>query len=214
VAALSGTAALATVGLNARAIGQVFHRTFLELPADAILLDMGRALLAALHDAGAVSAGLEDEWVRIVETEGGDYEVFLAADEAHLTDAIHPADGIEPQDLDTFSRAYRQMLGPLGDARYLIERDSSSLRNLVYRPLWAAVRAALGQNQDLKAYHRVPDVLASRRERAEALARHWQKYVGGGRLVYTRTAEGRRILLEARAQRRSPIHQMAFEIWQ
>jgi hypothetical protein len=67
--------------------------------------------------------------------------------------------------------------------------------------------------EDLQAYHRVPDVLAIRRERAEALAHYWQRYVGGGRLVYTRNDEGRRILLEARAQQRVRLRQMAFEVW-
>jgi hypothetical protein len=104
------------------------------------------------------------------------------------------------------------MMGPLGDARYLVERDSTVLRNLMYRPLWALVRKVLNL-EDPKAYHRVPDVLASRRERAESLACHWQHYVGGGRLVYTRSDEGRHILLQARAQQRQQIRQMAFEIW-
>ena len=110
------------------------------------------------------------------------------------------ADGQLPEDSDTFARAYRQMLGPLGDARYLIERDSTSLRNPAYRAVVAGAQERCAWMRDLKAYHRVPDVLASRRERAETLARHWQHYVGGGRLVYTRTAEGRRILLQARAE--------------
>jgi hypothetical protein len=101
----------------------------------------------------------------------------------------------------------------LGDARYLIERDGSSLRNPVYRATWLLVRKALGLEEDLKAYHRVPDILASRRERAETLARYWHRYVGGGRLVYSRNDEGHRILLQARAQQHSPIRQMAFEVW-
>lgn len=67
--------------------------------------------------------------------------------------------------------------------------------------------------EDPKAYHWVPDALASHRERAEALARHWQRLLGGGELVYIRTDEGRRLLLQARAQRRRPFWQMAFEIW-
>ena len=54
------------MGVNAPRAWRVFRRTFLELPADAILLDMGRALLAALRDAGAVSADLDDECVRVV----------------------------------------------------------------------------------------------------------------------------------------------------
>jgi superfamily II DNA or RNA helicase len=196
---LTALATLGAVGLNSVGIWQVFRGSFLELPADAILLDMGRALLAALRDAGLVSPHLNDNYVRVVETEGGGYEVFV--------------DYASPEDSDTFSRAFRQMMGPLGDARYLIERDSSTLRNLVYRPLWLLVRTALGLGEDLRAYHRVPDVLATRRERAEALAHYWQQYVGGGRLVYTRSDEGRRVLLQARAQQRRRIRQMAFEIW-
>jgi superfamily II DNA or RNA helicase len=199
VAGLTGTAAAATVAVNAHRMAQVFRRAFLELPAGAILLDMGRALLAALRDAGAVSADLDVECVRAVETASGGYEVFV--------------EDATPEDSDTFARAYRQMLGPLGDARYLIERDSTSLRNPAYRASWALVRKALRLDEDLKAYHRVPDALASRRELAEALAEHWQRYVGGGRLVYTRNPEGQRILLAARADGRAPIRQMAFELW-
>ncbi|MFN2226262.1 MAG: hypothetical protein ACK2UY_08145, partial [Anaerolineae bacterium] len=197
--ALTAVALAATLALNAAGMWRVFKATFLELPADAVLLDMGRALLAALRDAGLVSSHLSQNYVRAVETEGGGYEVMV--------------DYASPEDSHTFAAAYRQMMGPLGDARYLIERDSTTLRNLVYRPLWLLVRALLGLDEDLRAYHRVPDPLATRRERAERLARHWQRYVGGGRLVYTRTDEGRRILLQARAEQRHRIRQMAFEIW-
>ncbi len=174
--------------VNARAIWRVFKKSFLELPADAVLLDIGRALLAALRDAGLVSRSLDGKYVRVVETPGSGLQVFV--------------DYASPEDSDIFARAYRELMGPIGDARYLIERDSTSLRTLIYRPLWRLVRGVLGLGEDLRAYHRVPDVLATRRERAEALARHWQRYVGGGRLIYTRTAEGRRILLEARGRRR------------
>jgi hypothetical protein len=197
---LSGTAAAAAVVVNARRIWQAFHSTFIELPADAVLLDMGWALLAALRHAGMLEAKPTEGWVRAVEMPAGGYEVFL--------------DQATPEDSATFAQAFRQMLGPLGDARYLIERDSTSLRNLVYRPLWLLVRKALGLEEDLKAYHRVPDVLASRRERAETLAHYWQHYVGGGRLIYTRTEGGRRILLKARAQQRGQIRRTALEIWQ
>ena len=122
-------------------------------------------------------------------------------------------DYASPEDSDTFARSYRELMGPLGDARYIIERDSTSLRNLIYRPLWFFVRMLIGGGKELRAYHRVPAVLATRKERALSLARYWKRYVGGGRLIYTRTAEGRRILLQARAQKRRKIRQMAFEIW-
>ena len=198
-AALGGAAALTTLGVNGYGLWQVFRRAFLELPADAVLGDMGRALLAALRDVGLIGGDVEDGQVRVVEMEGGYYQVSLV--------------GAAPEESDAFARAYQQLLGPLGEARYLIERDGASLRNWAYRPLWFLVRKALRLEEDLKAYHRVPDPLASRRERAEALARYWRRYVGGGRLIYTRTVEGRRLLLAARAQRRPPLRQMAFEVW-
>jgi hypothetical protein len=155
--------------------------------------------LAFERDAGAVSRNLNENYVRVVETYEGGCEVFV--------------DYASPEDSDTFSRAYRELLGPLGNARYIIKRDSTSLRNPIYRSLWLLVRTVLSLGKDLHAYHPVPAVLASRKERAEALARYWKRYVGGGHLVYTRTGEGRRILLQARAQRRKRIRQMAFEIW-
>ncbi len=189
---------VAGIGLNLRGIWRVFRRAFLELPADDILLDIGRALMAALRDAGVISHNLNENYVRVVATPEGGYQVFL--------------DYASPEDSDVFSVAYQQLLGPLADARYLIERDSGSIRNPLYRSLWLGVRTAVGIT-DNRAYHRVPDVLASRKKRAEALARHWRRTVGGGRLIYTRHAEGRQILLEARSQQHGRVRQMAFELW-
>ena len=199
LASVAALGAVVSVVANAKRIWRVFKTSFLELPADAVLLDIGRALLAALRDAGLVSLSLDDKYVRVAETMDGGFRVFL--------------DYASPGDSDIFARAYREILGPVGDARYLIERDSTSLRGIVYRPLWLAVMAVLGLGDDLRAYHRVPDVLASRRELADSLAEHWCRYVGGGRLVYTRNAEGRGILLEARGRRRRHPRQMAFEFW-
>jgi len=187
------------VAINGGHIWQVFQRTFREVPAGAILRDMGRALLAALQAAGLVSTDLDDDQVQVAQILAESYEVFL--------------DKASPEDSSILSMAYQQVLGPLGDARYLVERDSTTLRNPLYRPLWLLLRTLLRLEPDLKGYHRVPDVLATRRELAETLARPWQHYVGGGQLVYTHTDEGQRILLQARAQPRRPIRQMAFEIW-
>lgn len=190
---------VAAVGLNVRQMWRVFRRAFLEMPADDVLLDLGRALLAALRQAGLVSAHLNENYVRVAITEDGGFQVFL--------------DYASPEDSDTFAQAYRQLLGPLGDARYLIQRDSGSMRHPLYRLLWVAVRTALNLKDASVAYHRVPDILATRKERAEALAAHWRRFVGGGKLIYTRSAEGRRILLNARSRQRGQIRQLPFALW-
>ena len=201
VAALPlGAAGVGALALNTRAIWRLFQASFVELPVDAVLLDIGRALLAGLRDAGLVERELPADAVRLEFQAGGGLQVFL--------------EGASPADSACFARALQELLGPLGDARYLIERDSSSLRNPLYQGVWHLARRGVGlDKQNNKAYHRVPSVLATRREHAEQLARYWRKNVGGGRLIYTRTAEGRQILLQARAERPDAIQQLAFELW-
>lgn len=190
---------ITAVLLNLRGMWRVYQQAFLQLPADDILFDIGRSLVVSLSQSGVISRSLNESYVRIVETEAGGYEVFL--------------DYASPEDANVFAQAFQELLGPIGDARYLLERDSSSLRNPLFRMVWVLVRTTLLRDPDPKVYHRVPEVLASRKERAEALAAAWGRFVGGGRLVFTRTTEGRRILLEARGQQRRQIKQMAFEVW-
>ena len=84
-------------------------------------------------------------------------------------------------DQSLFADALAQLLGPVVNPRYLITRSSD------------AVGAALD-------YHAVPHVLASKRERAEALHEAWRRHVGEGDLIYTRREGGRALLLAARAR--------------
>jgi len=82
------------------------------------------------------------------------------------------------------------------------------------RYIWILFRPFFHRFEDYPpAYHPVPDVLANRKENAETFSRYWQRHVGGGTFVYTRTAEGRRMLLGARAQRRPEPRDPAFEVW-
>jgi hypothetical protein len=78
-----------------------------------------------------------------------------------------------------FLRALRDVLGPLENPRYLLAR----------RKTWRIFR---------EDYFAVPEILARKKEFAEHFARRWSKLVGPIQLVYTRTPEGRRLLLRAR----------------
>ena len=81
-----------------------------------------------------------------------------------------------------FSSAMQELLDPIANPRYLLVRRS---------PLWRGMR---------EDYHCVPRLIGRRKEHAELLARMWRKHVGGSELVYTRSAEGRRVLLRARGR--------------
>jgi len=79
----------------------------------------------------------------------------------------------------TFLRALRETLGPIGNPRYLLAR----------RTIWRVFR---------EDYFAVPDVLARKKEFAELFAQRWKRLVGPMQLVFTRTPEGRKLLLRAR----------------
>lgn len=79
-------------------------------------------------------------------------------------------------------QAISDVLGPVGNPRYLLVRTS---------------RLGWRTRTD---YHPVPAAIGARKEWAETFARLWSNRVGSSELVFTRTAEGRRTLLRARAK--------------
>ena len=79
-------------------------------------------------------------------------------------------------------QAIAEILGPVQNPRYLLVRSS-----------WMGPRKRID-------FHAVPTVLGARKEHAERFAALWESRVGSSKLVFTRTAEGRRLLLKARAR--------------
>ncbi|MEM8531926.1 MAG: DEAD/DEAH box helicase family protein [Chloroflexota bacterium] len=191
---------LVVIGINARGAYQIGRTLLLEQPPDAILLDVGRALLASLKETGLVSRNLQPDYVRVIEQTDNSYQVLL--------------DYASPEDATTFVTAYRQIFAPVRDQRYLVMRDDTRLPHVTFQSVWVVVHQWFQQTSLYKpAYHPVPDVLATRRERADAFAQYWKHYVGGGKLVFTRSETGRQVLLEARSQQRPKAPSLAFEIW-
>jgi superfamily II DNA or RNA helicase len=80
-----------------------------------------------------------------------------------------------------FLEAIQELLGPIENPRYVLVRKT---------PLGWLMR---------KDYHTVPKALGKNKEWAEYFRKMWSAYVGPTELVYTRTPEGRRFLLKARA---------------
>ena len=79
-----------------------------------------------------------------------------------------------------FLDSMQEILGPIGNPRYLMVRKT---------PLGRWLR---------KDYHTVPQILGKNKDLAEYFRKMWTKYVGATKLVYTRNLEGRKILLKAR----------------
>jgi len=76
--------------------------------------------------------------------------------------------------------AIAELLGPVGNPRYVLVRRSS---------LAGLARAD---------YHAVPAIIGGHKDHAEAFAKIWRQNIGGSDLVFTRNADGRQTLLRVR----------------
>jgi hypothetical protein len=92
-----------------------------------------------------------------------------------------------------FLDALQEVLGPIENPRYVLVRKS--LLGWLVRRDYHTVPVALGRNKDLAEYFR----------------KMWSRHVGPTELVYTRTPEGRRFLLKARARSMSQAFQRRAE---
>jgi hypothetical protein len=88
-----------------------------------------------------------------------------------------------------FLDALQEILAPIENPRYLLVRKTLLGRFL------------------RKDYHVVPRELARRKQYALYFLKMWSRYVGPAHLVYTRTIEGRTLLLKARANALSTAFQ-------
>ena len=77
-----------------------------------------------------------------------------------------------------FADSLNELLGPVKSPRYLLTRQE-------------------GTKVD---YHAVPALLGARKQSTNLLYAAWLKRVSPGELIYTRQADGRKLLLKARAR--------------
>ena len=162
---LASAATIAMLPKLVRAARLCFRNGSLERS----LGQVGRVLLDGLHAAGAL--GDADHFaasLRIVRDASGQVELTV--------------DGISRAGERMVMAALAELLGPVQNPRYLLERRS-----------WIGPITR-------RDYHAVPAIIARHRDSAEAFHRLWKAHVGSSRLVFTRTTEGRLILLRARAR--------------
>ncbi|MBX2846293.1 MAG: DEAD/DEAH box helicase family protein [Saprospiraceae bacterium] len=99
----------------------------------------------------------------------------------------------------SFIAALKEIVDPISNPRYVIIRKSTFLQFI-----------------DQRDYHAVPEVLGRNKAIAEFFSEQWEKTVGPCELIFTRSVEGRKLLLKSRIQSLSaqfePVSQHA-SIW-
>lgn len=178
--ALRTIPSFATVGMAAMAIaGAVTIATLPRLAKAARLAWRNGSLEGSLREVTlATLRALADAGV-IRQDELGTAEIELRTSFDGRKDII--LTGVSRACERHVMQAVADILSPVQNPRYILLR-----------------RSRFGPKRRID-YHAVPAALAARKEDAERFAAWWRAGVGSSDLVFTRTAEGRRLLLRARA---------------
>lgn len=83
----------------------------------------------------------------------------------------------------TFINALQEIINPVENPRYVIIRKNRFMVFIMQ-----------------KDYHAVPDILGRNKKLAQYFKNQWKRFVGACDLIYTRTIEGRKLLLKSRVK--------------
>ncbi len=145
------------------------------------LRQVGIALIESLSGARALPRPPEAYDVVVEESPDGRHTI-----------ALRRATRVEER---IFLDALGEVLGPIGNPRYIIRRNS-----------WLFWRRRAD-------YHAVPAILGDRKRDAEWFASCWREHVGSATLIYTRTGEHRKALLRARSGSFAAGFQRSVDRW-
>ena len=178
-----------------------FVAAFIELPIDSYVLDMAKSVLSALRESELIDRKLSVDDLRVKYDENGYIEVFL--------------DYAEDQDTKTFSRAFNELFEPIIRQRYMVQISEADMKLGIFTPFWYPFRKAYGMffEQDQVSYHPVPAVLSVNRKKADTFLKYWREYVGGSKLVYTRSREGLEVLLKQRSKKYQKVRRVNLDLW-
>jgi hypothetical protein len=178
---LRGAESMESLGvLGMTMAGAAFLASLPKLARAGRLIWRNGSVEASLQQVGLVVLGALHHAGQVseVEAETGQFEVRSSID--GRKDVL--LRGVSRSTERQVAQAIAEVLGPVQNPRYLLVRSS---------------RLGWRTRTD---YHAVPAALAARKEWAEKFAAGWSERVGSSKLVYTRTPEGRLLLLRARAK--------------
>jgi len=125
--------------------------------------------------------------IRVIKTNPRNIKIKTVSDTYGLV--YCRIEGVTNVESKYFLEAMDEVLSSIENPRYIVKRFNK-----------------LGPIQQID-YHAVPKLIGQKKETAEFFAKKWQRYVSNAALIYTRTPEGRLVLLKARTQSLSAAFQ-------
>jgi superfamily II DNA or RNA helicase len=176
---------LALLGGGGAWLSRSLEKTVARSQPSGALEDFAAAVAEALAATGDIAHDLGPANVRVVVQEDGQYRCFL--------------DGATTEESARFAEAIDQLLAPLAAPRYIIPRFVVNRPASLLQSAALALRLSAGRTRGRTVvYHAVPEWLAANRERADAFARAWNRYVSAGEPLYWKDPRAQAILAAQR----------------
>lgn len=107
--------------------------------------------------------------------------------------------GATEEQAEIFSNAMLEVMGPLDDARYVIDRSAMFFTERLLSQFMPEVIANFLRKKSVKLvmYHRIPTAFCQRKKDAEIFQENWNKHVSPGIATYVKNDEGKRLITSA-----------------
>jgi len=138
------------------------------------LRQYGHVVLETLKTGGFIDKSYDPNDVQILSREGGYFRIYLGKS--------------EPAQSDLFSESVWEMLGPIQNHKYVIEKKHIDI------PLTQITPGMLTNSQvpyRTVSLHPVPSLFGRRRSLADVFHHAWNRHISPGELIYTRRKENR-----------------------
>ncbi|MBR6412614.1 MAG: DEAD/DEAH box helicase family protein [Alphaproteobacteria bacterium] len=103
-------------------------------------------------------------------------------------------EGLLPAELNLVLKSLQEFLDPIENPRYILERRGTFGQFFENHPTLTKFIPALKQ----KDYHAIPSVIAAQKKNVLYFKKQWEKKIGRCQLIYTRSEEGRQLMLKTR----------------
>ena len=132
-------------------------------------------------DVSQIGEALLDTLVqnRVIHTNNSELKVVSEVSKSGII-YCH-LDGGSTFEKSTFIKALQEVIGAVDNPRYIVIRKSFFIELFSQRD-----------------YHSVPEVIGGKKPYAQSFETNWKRFVGPCELIYTRSIEGRKILLKSR----------------
>ena len=107
--------------------------------------------------------------------------------------------GATQEQAEIFTTAMHEAMGPLDDARYVIDRSAMFFEDTLLSKFMPEVIAKYIRKKSVKLvmYHRIPTALCQRKKDAKIFQVNWNEHVSPGIATYVKNDEGKRLIKTA-----------------